>query len=54
MQSEGSLKICIYLCVCVYIQIDKKFKLLDVNTIRRNLRNLQNLIGSKNYKQKYN
>lgn len=30
MQSEGSLEICIYLCVFIHIQTDKKFKLLDV------------------------
>lgn len=43
----------IFVCQCIHIQIDKKFKLLDVNTIRRNLRSLGNLIGGKNYKQKY-
>lgn len=52
IQSKGSLKLCIYLCVCIHIQIDKKFKLLYVNTIRRNLRNVENLTNGKNYKQK--
>lgn len=42
----------IFVCVCIRIQIDKKFKLFYVNTIRRNLRNIENLIGGKNYKQK--
>lgn len=47
MQFEGTLKIHIYSCVCIHIQIDKKSQLLHVNTIRRKLRNLENFYGKK-------